>query len=106
LNHEIDSSFWYFKGNGTILKLEYMDGTLYNDSEDWYYWYTEKKEDRKILHLFHPYGGLYASQYSRGYYKIENDSLWNSAGIDGDVQPAELSLFATKTTAPKGYENR
>jgi hypothetical protein len=106
LNTEIDSVFWHFKESGTISELEYRDGNVYNDSEDWYYWYTEEKDGKKILYEFHPRGYLEGKDYSSGYYKIEGDSLWNSAGIDGGIQPTELVLFATRTTAPKGYENR
>jgi hypothetical protein len=75
-------------------------------SEYRYYWYTEEKNNRKILYLFHPYGGLYASDYSRKYYEIRNDSLWVSSGIEGDqFYHPELSLSVVKTTAPKGYEH-
>jgi hypothetical protein len=99
-----DSVFWYFKKTGTISEIVYQNGTVYRNPEDWYYWYTEKN-DRKILHYFHPYGGPYASEYNHVYYKIENDFLWRSDGIEGDIQPTELHLFAVKTTAPKEYEN-
>jgi hypothetical protein len=37
--------------------------------------------------------------------KFENDSLWLSSGIEGDKFFHELTFFAVRTTAPKGYEN-
>jgi hypothetical protein len=101
---ENDSVFWYFKEAGTIGVL-HMDGETSDYSESRYYWYTEKN-DRKILHYFHPYGGLYASEYSHDYYEIKNDSLWVSSGIEGDkYYRSELNPFMAKTTAPKGYEH-
>jgi hypothetical protein len=104
-NTENDSVFWYIKKTGTISELEYRDGNVYNDSEDWYYWYTEKKDDKQIFHCFHPRGWIDGKDYSHVYYKIENDSFWKSAGIEGDIQPTELYLFAVRATAPQGYEN-
>jgi hypothetical protein len=100
-NTETDSVFWHFKESGTISELEYKDGNVYNDSEDRYYWYTEEREEKKILYEFYPRGWFEGKDYGNGYYKIEGDSLWKSAGIEGGVQPTELYLFATKTTAPK-----
>lgn len=71
LEDESALCYWYFKESGTIGELPYMDGKTLQYSELRYYWYTEKN-DRKILHRFHPYGGLYASENDRDYYKIEN----------------------------------
>jgi hypothetical protein len=103
---ENSSVFWNFKETGTIAELT-CDGEGDYYSEYVYYWYTEKKNDRKILYLFHPYGGLYASEYNRCYYEIRNDSIWKSSGIEGDkFYREELLAFIGKTIAPEGYENR
>jgi hypothetical protein len=103
---ENGSVFWYFKEAGTIATLT-CDGEGEYYSEIRYYWYTEKKNGRKILYLFRPIGRLYGSDDSRDYYEIRNDSLWMSSGIEGDkFYREELLAFVKKTIAPEGYENR
>jgi hypothetical protein len=102
---ENDSIFWHFKEPGTILVSPYMDGILWNTPENRYYWYTEEK-DRKVLHYFCPRAWFEGKDYSRGYYKIENDSLWLSSGIEGDKFFHELTFFMVRTSTPEGYENR
>jgi hypothetical protein len=102
LEDEPACSYWYFRESGTIGDLSYITDELVL-SEHRYYWYTEEN-DRKILYLFRPIGSLYGSDSGRDYYKIKNDSLWKSSGIEGDRFFHELSLFAVKTTAPEGYE--
>jgi hypothetical protein len=105
LGDEPACSYWYFRESGTIDQLSYItEGVDLDYAEHQYYWYTEKK-DRKILYRFRPIGRLYGTDYGRGYYKIENDSLWMSSGIEGDKFFHELSLFAVKITAPEGYEH-
>jgi hypothetical protein len=95
--------FWKFKQTGTITQLVFRDSKFDYD-EDLYYWYTEKKGDKNILYTFHKVGVLYNHDEGRGYYKIVGDSLWQSGGIEGDVNSSELYFFGTKTDAPEGYE--
>lgn len=104
--HDIEtgSVFWHFREAGIISTLTDSEGNFYY-SEYQYYWYIKEENDRKILYLFRPVGGLYASEYIRGYYEIKNDSLWVSSGIEGDqFYNSELSPFIARTTAPEGYE--
>jgi hypothetical protein len=105
-NLEDDAAFyyWYFKESGTIGELQHTDGTASSYSECEYYWYTEKK-DREILHRFYPHAWFEGKEYYHDYYKIKNDSLWRSSGIEGDRFFEELRLFAVKVSAPKGYEH-
>jgi hypothetical protein len=106
IENESTFDYWYFKEVGIISALSYIDGRFSHYSESQYYWYT-KKDDRNILYRFHPYGGIYASDYGRDYYKVENDSLWVSSGIEGDsFYRKELNFFAVRTTEPEEYENR
>jgi hypothetical protein len=104
---ENGSFFFNYKETGTIAELSYSDGKAGYYFESQYYWYTEKKNGRKILYKFRPGGVLYGSDYSNDYYEIRNDSLWKSSGIEGDkFYHAEMTFFVVKTTAPEGYENR
>jgi hypothetical protein len=105
-NEESDiQSFWQFKQTGTTTTLTFQEGKVDNYEEDVYYWYTGKKGDKIILYTFRKGSLIYAHEEYREYYKIVNDSLWTSEGIEGDkYNSPDLSFFGTKTEAPEGYE--
>jgi hypothetical protein len=97
-------TFWKFNQTGTTTELSFQNGKVDNYEEDRYYWYTGKKGNKNILYTFRKGSLIYGNEEYRGYYKIVGDSLWQSAGIEGDIQPSELYFFGTKTDAPEGYE--
>jgi hypothetical protein len=86
---ENGSVFWYFKEPGTIAELT-CDGDGEYYSEIRYYWYTEKKNGRKILYLFRPVGRLYGSDDARDYYEIRNDYQAELKGINSIVKNCVL----------------
>jgi hypothetical protein len=100
-NGEIDSMFYNFqRETGRFFAVEYDKGSYLEHKFDTY-WFTEKSENRNILHQFEKHGGLYGSAEYTRYYKIANDSLWMSDGIGEISGNSDLAFWGVKTIAPQ-----
>jgi hypothetical protein len=93
------ASFWKFKQAGTITDLAFQNDEVFLYYENRHYWYTEKRNEKNIMHAFFDDG--FGIIESNDYYKIVGDSLWISNEIS---DTAKLYFFMKKTVAPEGYE--
>jgi hypothetical protein len=97
---ETGSYYWHFQQTGRIFEVHYSspsDIFQYDDK----YWFVENKEGKNILNVFEKHGGLYGSIEYQSYYKVVNDTLWTSNGIEEYSNDTELKILWLKTTAPQ-----
>jgi hypothetical protein len=92
--------YWNFQQSGKLLEVysltvENPEFYEYDDK----YWFTEKKDNKNILNIFEKHGGLYGSIEYHSYFKVVNDSLWKSDGLD-EIN-SELRILWLKTSAPE-----
>jgi hypothetical protein len=99
-SNETGLYYWHFQQTGRIFEVYYSSPSNISEYDD-KYWFTGNKDNKNILNVFEKHGGLYGSIEYKSYYKVVNDSLWMSNGIEENSSDTELSNLWLKTTDPK-----